>query len=101
MGLQAGMFLQAMFILRLLTRLYIKDEYLMLCQQVMYMFLDLLMFHLVELPIYQTMDLLMVRPMKHLMELLMDILMDHSMDKTTNPMGMGINNPLTLLIMSL
>ena len=90
-----------MFIMRLLTQLYLRDEYLLLCQQVMYLFLDRLMFHLMELPVYQPMDLLMVHPMEHLMELLMDILMDHSMDKTTNPMGTGINNLLTLLIMVL
>ena len=66
----------------------------------MYLFLDRLMFHLMELPIYQPMDLLMVHPMEHLMELLMDILMDLSMEKNTNPMGMGINNPLNLLIMA-
>ena len=30
-----------------------------------------------------------------------DILMDPSMDKTTNPMGTGINNLVTLLIMDL
>ena len=63
----------------------------------MYLFLDRLMFHLVELPIYQPMDLLMVHPIEHLMELLMDILMDYSTDKTTNPMGTGIK----LLIMAL
>ena len=101
MGLQAGMLLLAMFILRLLTQLYLKAEYLLLCQQFMCLFLDRLMFHLVELPIYQTMDLLMVHPMERLMELLMDILMDCSMDKNTTPMGKGIKNPLTLLIMAL
>ena len=90
-----------MFVPQLLTRLYPRVEYLLLCQQVMYLFLDRLMFHLVELPVYQTMDLLVVHPMEHLMEILMDILMDHSMDKTTNLMGMGINNPLSLLIMAL
>ena len=81
--------------------MYLRVEYLLLYQQVMYLFLDHLMFHLMELPIYQTMDLLMVHPMEHLMELLMDILMDRSMEKTTNPMAMSINNPLTLLIMAL
>ena len=90
-----------MFVLRLLTRLYLIAGYLLLCQQVMYLFLDRLMFHLVELSIYQTMDLLMVHPMEHLMELLMDILMDCTMDKTINSMGMGINNLLTLPIMAL
>ena len=47
------------------------------------------------------MELLMGHPMGHLMELLMDNLMDRSMDKTINPMGTGINNLLTLLIMAL
>ena len=59
------------------------------------------MFHLMELPISLNMDLLMGHPMEHLMELLMDILMDHSMDKTTNLMGMGINNLLNLVFMAL
>ena len=90
-----------MFILQLLPWLYLKAEYLLLYQRVMYVFLDRLMFHLMELPIYHTMDLLMVCPMEHLMELLMDILIDHIMYKNTNPMGTGINNPLTLLIMAL
>ena len=47
------------------------------------------------------MDILMVHSMEHLMELLMDIRMDHNMDITINPMGMGINNLLTLPIMAL
>ena len=97
MGLQAKMLLLAMFILRLLTRKDLRVKYLLLSKQVMYLFLDRLMFHLMDLPIYQTMDLLMVHPMEHLMELLMDC----SMEKTTNPMGTGINNLLTLLIMPL
>ena len=67
----------------------------------MYLFLDHLMFELMELPISLTMDLLMGHPMEHLMELLMEILMDCSMEKNTNPMDTGINNLLTLLIMSL
>ena len=67
----------------------------------MYLFLDRLIFQLMELPIPLTIDILMVHPMEHLMELLTDILMDRSMDKTTNPMGTGINNLLTLLIMAL
>ena len=67
----------------------------------MYLFLYHLMFHLIEFPVYQTMDLLMVHPMEQLMELLMYILMDCSMEKNTNPMGMGINNPITIIIMAL
>ena len=47
------------------------------------------------------MDILMAHPMGHVMELLMDSLMDYSMDRTINPMGMCINNLLTLLIMAL
>ena len=47
------------------------------------------------------MDLLMGHPMGHLMELLMGSLMDRSMDRTINPMGTGINNSLTPLIMAL
>ena len=47
------------------------------------------------------MELLMGYPMGHLMELLMDKLMDRSMDRAINLMGMGINNPLTPLIMDL
>ena len=97
MGLQARMFLLAMFVLRLLTWLYLRSEYLLLCQQVMYLFLDCLMFYLMELPIYLTMDHLM----EHLMELPMDILMDHSTEETINRMGTSINDPLTLLIMAL
>ena len=67
----------------------------------MYLFLDRLMFQLMELPIYLAMDHLMEHPMGHIMELTMDILMDHVMDKTINHMGMGISNPLTLLLMAL
>ena len=63
----------------------------------MYLFLFHLVVQLMELPIYLTMDHLM----EHLMELPMDILMDCSMEKTINPMGIGINNPLTPLIMAL
>ena len=65
------------------------------------MFLDHLMFQLMELPISLTMDLIIVHPMEHLMELPMDILMDRSMDKSIKCMITGINNPLTLLIMAL
>ena len=67
----------------------------------MNMFLDRLMFQLLELPIPLTKDILMVHPMEHLMELLMDICMDCTMDKTINRMGTGIKNLLTLLIMAL
>ena len=67
----------------------------------MYLFLDRLMFQLIEIPIPLTMDLLMVHPMEHLMELLMDICMDCTMDKTINRMGTGIKNQLTLPIMAL
>ena len=59
-------------------------------QQVMYLFLDCLMFQLLEIPIPLTMDILMVHPMEHLMELLMDIRMDFTMEKTINHMGMGV-----------
>ena len=65
------------------------------------MFLDNLMVHHKDFPISLTMELLMKHPMGHLMELLMDSLMDCSMDRTINPMGTGINNLLTLLIMAL
>ena len=65
------------------------------------MFLDLLMFQLMDLPIYLTMDHLMEHPMEHHMEISMDILMDRSKDKTINRMGTSINEPLTLLIMAL
>ena len=67
----------------------------------MYLFLDCLMFQLLELPIPLTMDIIMVHPMEQLMELLMDIHIDRTMDKTINRMGTGINNPLTLPIMAL
>ena len=67
----------------------------------MYLFLDHLMFQLLELPIPLTMDILMVHPMEHLMELLMDIRMDRTMDKTINRMGTGINNLLNIPIMAL
>ena len=67
----------------------------------MYLFLNRLMFQLMGLPIYLTMDHLMEHPMEHLMDLPMDILMDHSMDKNINHMGTGINNSLTLIIMAL
>ena len=59
------------------------------------------MAHLKDFPISLTMDILMGHPMGHLMELLMDNLMDRSMDRTINPMGTGIKNLLTLLIMDL
>ena len=59
--------------------------------------MELLMGH----PMGHLMELLMGHPMGHLMELLMDNLMDHSMDRATNLMGTGINNPLTPLIMAL
>ena len=65
------------------------------------MFLDHLMVHIKEFPISLTMDILMGHPMGHLMELLMDSIMDSSMDRNINPMGMGINNLLTLPIMAL
>ena len=61
------------------------------------MFLYRLMVHRKEFPISLTMEILM----GHLMELLMDSLMDRSMDININPMGTGINNPITLLIMAL
>ena len=59
------------------------------------------MVHLKEFPISLTMEILMGHPMGHLMELLMDSLMDCSMNRTINPVGTGINNLLTLLIMAL
>ena len=39
--------------------------------------------------------------MDNLMEPLMENLMDRSMDRAINLMGMGINNPITPLIMAL
>ena len=55
------------------------------------------MVHRKEFPISLLIELLM----GHLMELLMDNLMGCSMDRDINLMGMGINNPLTPLIMAL
>ena len=52
-------------------------------------------------PLSLLMELLMGYPMVHLMELLMHHIMVRSMDKVINLMGMGINNPLTPLIMDL
>ena len=65
------------------------------------MFLDHLMVHRKEFPISLIMELLTGHPMGHVLELLMENLMDRSMDRTINPMGTGINNLLTLLIMYL
>ena len=59
--------------------------------------MELLMGH----PMGHLMELLMGNSMGHLMELLMDNLMDRSMDRAINLMGIGINNPLTPLIMAL
>ena len=70
-------------------------------QEVIFLVLDHLMVHHKEFPISLTMELLMRHPMGHLMDLLMEILMDRSTDITINPMGMGINDPLTPLIMVL
>ena len=83
----------------------------------MYLLLDRLMEylvdHLMEIPIYLPMDHLTEHLMGHLMDHLvdhlmvqpmefpMDFLMDCSTYKTINCMGMGINNPLTLLTMAL
>ena len=53
----------------------------------MYLFLDRLMFQLLELPIPLTMEILMVHPMENLMELLRDICMDRTMDKNYQPYG--------------
>ena len=75
--------------------------YLLLCQEVISLFMGCLMVHCKEFPISLTMELLRGHPMGHLMELLMDSLMDRNMDRTINPMGMGINNLLTLPIMAL
>ena len=72
----------------------------MLFQEVISLFLDCPIVHRKEFLIFLTMELLMGHPMGHLMELLMDNLMDHSMNKTINPMGTGINNPLTHIIMA-
>ena len=67
-----------------------------MCQDVISLFLDRLMFHIKEFSISLTMEILMGHPMGHLMEIIMDSLTDHSMDRTINPMGVGINNLLTL-----
>ena len=54
-----------------------------------------------DFPISLIMELLMGHPMGHIMELLMDNLIGRSMDRTIYPMGMGINNLITPLIMDL
>ena len=59
------------------------------------------MVHRKEFPISLLMELLMGYPMGHLMELLMDKPMDRCMDGAISLIGMGVNNPLTPLIMAL